>query len=297
MLLIDCLGQAGGPALTGTACDDDNPNTTGDAYNANCICAGILANDCEGVAGGPAQPGTPCDDGNLDTGNDVYTADCACAGETIDCLGVIGGPALPGAGCDDADACTVNDAIDFNCVCGGTTITIGAVSGSNLVIGNTTTVYVVTPVAGATSYNWDLPVGWTTSDNSAFVIVAQANNVAGPVELCVTAMVGDCELTSCITVTVDFNTGIATSDRTSTDWLTVQPNPSNGIFSILPSDDGKEPIRISVHDGVGRNVIAPFILSLERAFPLDMGNVAPGAYYLLATREGHQQVVKLVVQR
>ena len=170
-------------------------------------------------------------------------------------------------------------------------------TGATTVIGNTSNAFVITPIANATSYTWALPNGWTTSDNGAFALVAGVNNTAGPVELCVTAMVGDCELTSCITVTVDFNTGIATSDRTSTDWLTVQPNPSNGIFSIQPSDDGKEPVRISVHDAVGRNVIAPFTLSLERSFPLDMGNVAPGAYYLLATRGDRKQVVKLVVQR
>ena len=158
--------------------------------------------------------------------------------------------------------------------------------------------------ANANSYNWALPNGWTTSDNSAFALVAEVNNTPGPVELCVTATVGACEVTSCLTVTVDFNTGVGTPAVNTSDWFTVQPNPSNGVFSILPSDDGTEPVRISVHDGVGRNVIAPFTLSLERPFPLDMGNVAPGAYYLLATmpsaggqREDRQQVVKLVVQR
>ncbi len=194
-------------------------------------------------------------------------------------------------------ACTVNDVRGADCVCGGTALTIGEVTGASTVIGNTSNAFVITPIANATSYTWALPNGWTTSDNGAFVLLAEANNTAGPVELCVTVIVGDCELTSCITVTVDFNTGIATNAVTSTDWFTVQPNPSNGIFNILPSDDGQEPIRISVHDGIGRKVIAPFILSLERSFPLDMGNVAPGAYYLLATREDRQQVVKLLVQR
>lgn len=295
--LIDCLGQPGGPALTGTACDDDNPNTTGDTYNANCICAGVLANDCEGVAGGTAQPGTPCDDGDATTGNDLYSANCACAGDLIDCEGAIGGLALPGTACDDGVACTVNDVRGADCVCGGTALTIGDVTGATTVIGNTSNAFVITPIANATSYTWALPNGWTTTDNGAFVLLAQADNTPGPVELCVTAMVGDCELTSCITVTVDFNTGIANSDATSSGWFTVQPNPSNGIFSILPSDEGKEPVRLSVHDGIGRNVIAPFILTLERSFPLDMGNAAPGAYYLIATRGDRQQVVKLVVQR
>jgi hypothetical protein len=294
-LLLDCLNVPGGTTTIGTSCDDADANTSNDMYTANCICAGTLANDCEGVAGGTAQPGTTCDDGDATTGNDAYGANCTCAGQLIDCEGTIGGFVLPGTPCDDGVACTVNDVRGADCTCNGTTITIGAVTGSIVVVGNTTNVYLVTPVANATSYNWTLPNGWTTSDNGAFALVAEVGNTPGDVELCVTAMVGACELTSCVTVTVDFNTGVTTNVATSTDWFTVQPNPSNGIFNILPSDHAKEPVRISVHDAVGRNVIAPFILSLERSFPLDMGNVAPGAYYLLATREGHQQVVKLVV--
>ncbi|MGO3183324.1 MAG: fibronectin type III domain-containing protein [Aequorivita sp.] len=48
----------------------------------SCVtCATAL--DCEGVPGGPAQPGTPCDDGNPDTVNDVWDADCNCAGIPI----------------------------------------------------------------------------------------------------------------------------------------------------------------------------------------------------------------------
>lgn len=215
----------------------------------------------------------------------------------IDCEGTIGGVVLPGTPCDDGVACTANDVRGADCVCGGTTITIGAVTGSTMVFGNTTNVYLLTPVANANSYNWTLPNGWTTGDNGAFVLVADVNITPGPVEICVTAMVGACELTSCITVTVDFNTGITTMNAGSDEWFSVQPNPSNGMFNILPSDNAKEPVRIFVHDGIGRNVIAPFTLSLEQSFTLDMGNVAPGAYCLLATRGNRKQVVKLVVQR
>ncbi len=295
--LLDCLGVPGGEDVVGTPCDDGDANTSDDVYTANCICAGTLALDCEGVAGGTAQPGTTCDDGDANTGNDVYGANCECAGELIDCEGTAGGAVLPGTPCDDGDNCTTNDVRGADCACSGTTITIGAISGSTLVNGNTSNVYLVTPVANATSYSWALPNGWTTGDNSAFVVVAEANNTPGDVELCVTATVGACEVTSCITVTVDFNTGVTGPVQPSANWFTVQPNPSNGLFNILPSDEGKEPVRISVHDAVGRNIIAPFSLSLERSFPLDMGNVAPGAYYLIATRGDRKQVVKLVVQR
>ncbi|MBK7270067.1 MAG: T9SS type A sorting domain-containing protein [Flavobacteriales bacterium] len=295
-LLIDCEGVPGGTSTIGTACDDGDNDTSNDMFNANCICAGTLVSDCEGTVGGPAQPGTACDDGIAGTGNDVYTANCTCTGQVIDCEGTIGGSVLPGTTCDDGIACTVNDVRDANCSCSGTTLTIGNVSGASVVIGNSTNAYVVTPVPNATSYTWTLPNGWSTADNSAFVLVADANNVAGPVDLCVTAMVGSCELTSCITVTVDISTGIATTDGSAT-WYSVQPNPNNGVFQLMPSGDDKSPIRVTVNDGLGRQVIAPFTIAGQRSITMDLASVAPGAYYLIATRNGEQQAIKVMVQR
>ncbi len=295
--LIDCEGVAGGTNTIGTACNDGNAATSNDVYTTNCICAGTLALDCEGVAGGPAQPGTTCDDGDATTDGDVYTANCTCAGQLIDCEGTPGGNALPGSTCDDGDDCTVNDVRGTDCACSGTTLSIGTVTGPASVAGNTSSAFIVTPVANATSYTWELPNGWTSSDNTAFALVATANNTAGPVQLCVTAMVGGCELTSCTTVNVDFNTGIATTSASSDEWFTVQPNPSNGMFQLVPTTTSGGAINVTVRDGIGRTIMQPMIVAGPRAMTLDMQDVAPGAYYLLATREGHQQVVKLVVQR
>jgi hypothetical protein len=296
-VLIDCEGVIGGGSLTGTACDDGNPDTQNDTWNPNCLCAGTLASDCEGVAGGTAQPGTPCDDGNTATGNDLYTPDCACQGDIIDCAGIPGGIAVPGSPCDDSDACTEGDMYDGACVCAGTALQISAINGPALVYTGTSNAYYVNPVSGATGYSWTLPNGWTSPSTTNFFLQADAGTGVGTFNLCVDANVGACVLTTCLPVQVDLSTGISTSANASEEWFTVQPNPSNSIFSILPADASNGPVRISVHDGIGRNVIAPFILSLERSFPLDMGNVGPGAYYLLATRGDRQQVVKLVVQR
>ena len=294
---IDCAGVPGGTTTVGTTCDDGNAATDNDVYNASCICAGTLAIDCEGVAGGPAQPGTACDDGDPNTGNDVYTSSCTCAGAVIDCEGTIGGAALPGTACDDGIACTVNDVRDASCTCSGTTLTIGAVAGSTTVVGNTTNAYVITPVPNATSYTWTLPSGWSTDDNSAFVVVATANNVSGPVDLCVTVMVGACELTSCITVTVDASTGIVPSDANGTGWFTVQPNPSNALFQLHTSITDADPINVSVRNGLGQEVLQPFSFVGQRAVNIDLGEVAEGAYYLMATHRGDQAIVKLMVQR
>lgn len=76
---VDCLGQAGGPALPGTACDDNNPDTGADTWSGSCVCEGLLI-DCENVPGGPALPGTACDDNNPNTFSDIWSPNCLCEG-------------------------------------------------------------------------------------------------------------------------------------------------------------------------------------------------------------------------
>ncbi len=40
---VDCAGVPGGTTLPGSACNDNDPNTTGDVYGTNCVCAGQAA--------------------------------------------------------------------------------------------------------------------------------------------------------------------------------------------------------------------------------------------------------------
>ncbi len=85
----DCLGVPGGSALPGTACNDNDPCTTGDVWSASCQCAGTASGDtdgdgicnaqdnCPNLAG---QIGSACNDGNACTTGDVINASCQCAG-------------------------------------------------------------------------------------------------------------------------------------------------------------------------------------------------------------------------
>ncbi|HRO99124.1 MAG TPA: GEVED domain-containing protein, partial [Flavobacteriales bacterium] len=115
---VDCTGVPGGSNVPGTACDDGNPNTASDVYNANCQCVGQLI-DCTGLAGGSALPGTACNDGIPSTGNDTWNANCQCVGLPIDCTGTPGGNALPGTACNDGNPLSTNDTYDSNCQCAG----------------------------------------------------------------------------------------------------------------------------------------------------------------------------------
>ena len=89
---IDCEDSC--PALDntliGTACNDGDPCTTGETYDANCGCSGGVFQDsdndgvcdvedqCAGLD--DALIGMPCDDGNPCTINEIFTSNCQCSG-------------------------------------------------------------------------------------------------------------------------------------------------------------------------------------------------------------------------
>ena len=140
--------------LIGLSCDDGDACTTGDVYDANCNCAGTVADaDNDGVCDaddicangddaldvdGDGTPdacdncddnlvGTSCDDGDACTTGDAYDANCNCVGTLADADndGVCDADdmcpnfddTLNGTSCDDGDACTTNDTyVACNCV-------------------------------------------------------------------------------------------------------------------------------------------------------------------------------------
>jgi hypothetical protein len=116
-----------------TACDDGNPCTSNDSFQADCSCAGTFADadndgtcDSNDNCAGP-EAGSSCDDNDPCTTGDIILADCSCAGTfadtdndgTCDATDNCAGPEA-GAACDDNDPCTVNDIILADCSCAGT---------------------------------------------------------------------------------------------------------------------------------------------------------------------------------
>lgn len=129
--IADCNGVIGGSAVPGSSCNDGDPCTVNDVYNASCQCVGAQSpdNDGDGICNSldncpnvPGQIGSPCNDGNANTVNDVLNANCQCVGSpvNIDCNGVPNGPAMPGTPCNDGNPCTINDVLQSNCQCAGT---------------------------------------------------------------------------------------------------------------------------------------------------------------------------------
>lgn len=81
-----------------TACDDGDPNTTGDEWNADCECRGTCVLE-----------GNICDDGDPDTVGDVFDEYCNC----VESCGNEGDP------CNDSNPNTLCDVFDQNCNCQG----------------------------------------------------------------------------------------------------------------------------------------------------------------------------------
>ncbi len=133
----DCLGVVNGPAVVGSTCNDNNPCTTNDVWNASCQCVGTFQDtDGDGICNAqdncpntPGQIGSSCNDNNPCTINDVIGANCQCAGTFQDtdgdgiCNAQDNCPNTPGqigSACNDNNACTINDVIGANCQCAGT---------------------------------------------------------------------------------------------------------------------------------------------------------------------------------
>jgi PKD repeat protein len=81
----DCMGIPNGGSLPGTPCDDGNPVTINDTWDAFCNCVGVGGGglDCLGIQNGPNLPGTPCNDGDPNTINDLWSPNCACIGVVL----------------------------------------------------------------------------------------------------------------------------------------------------------------------------------------------------------------------
>jgi poly(3-hydroxybutyrate) depolymerase len=74
-------------------CDDGNPNTTGEIYDADCLCSATAVAGCMDATacnynsaatvedGSCYSVGDSCDDGDANTVNDVYNSACECEGE------------------------------------------------------------------------------------------------------------------------------------------------------------------------------------------------------------------------
>jgi hypothetical protein len=135
----------------GNACNDGNPNTFNDVYNANCQCQGVTAiagcmdaSACNYNPSATSDNGScafandPCNDNNAGTTNDTYNVNCECLGipTIVGCTEINacnynpnantndGSCLFPGGACDDGLSNTINDTLNANCECVGETVSV-----------------------------------------------------------------------------------------------------------------------------------------------------------------------------
>jgi hypothetical protein len=290
---------AGGPE-PGTPCDDGDSETDNDVIDGNCNCVGDLV-DCTGVPGGAALPGTACDDGDANTGNDTWDANCNCVGELIDCEGVPGGAALPGTTCDDGDACTTDDVYDTNCACAGIfqdTDNDGTCDANDLCAGGPEP---GTPCDDGDANTSDDMIG-SNCECLGTPLVVDCEGVPGGTALPGTpcddgnpdtgndTWTDDCD---CMGDTTTVINGVST-----TGWLSVHPNPSNGSFEVVPGAANASPITIEIYNGMGQLVLGPVTLSGSQPILLKLDDgKSDGIYFLRATTPGGSYDQKLIIQR
>ena len=97
-----------------------------------------------------------------------------------------------------------------------------------------------------------------------------------------------CECVGTIITSIEEGTG-------SNAWFTVQPNPSNGKFQ-LNALEVNTAMSIAVYDATGRVVKAPILVSGKRTLQMDLEDMASGVYHVLATRNGQQRAIRIMVQ-
>jgi len=326
--ICDADDDTNGDCTLGASCDDNDPCTISDMYDANCNCGG-----------------TPSPDSDNDG--------------TCDAIDDTNGNCTLNASCDDGDSCTVGETYDANCNCGGGTpvggnastdvlnptddafIRGGTYAGNNY--GNSTTMHIkkggndkwtrygylkfdVSGVDAAAlqnakpSDNWtESNLTWNTNQFGGANISNFTAAVAGQwVEIDVTSVVeaeagGDGTLS--LAIISDNNSYIRYHTKESNDnepelvltytscnnkiqqydeiGIKIYPNPSRDYITVEMSENLQEEIeRISIYSAVGELLS---VKNTELSDPIYIGNLTPGLYIIQAEGAGkkwHSKVMK-----
>ncbi len=107
-----------------------------------------------------------------------------------------------------------------------------------------------------------------------------------------TNMATGCSKTTTTSIVVAICTIGIKEENINAVQITIQPNPSNGIFTISFADDTQK--NMEVIDVTGRVVFSKTSAELET--PLNIENLANGVYYLKVNSANSKQILKLVKQ-
>ena len=149
---------------------------------------------------------------------------------------------------------------------------------------------------------------WTTNGDGSFSDANLLNAVYSPgaqdisngtVELTLSVFAEDVcvgQDSDKLVLTVDNCTGIQENDLQSA--ITISPNPSNGQFSLVVENPGREKLSWELHDASGKVVMTSERASTEKRYneKFDLSAFAKGIY-LLNVRLGAEQITERIVIR
>lgn len=170
--------------------------------------------------------------------------------------------------------------------------TPGAISGPGTFCSNQQgVVYSISPVAGATYYNWLVPSGATiVSGQGTTSITVNYGTKAGYIKV---AAGNACGLGTYKQLKVSKTCRVGVfEEKYISEKPSVFPNPSSGIFNVLTTLDEGEQAILRVFDLNGRQILSTEIHGPE--YQIDAADWTPGVYQMTLTNGTLDEKMKIV---
>lgn len=211
-----------------------------------------------------------------------------------DCLGHAAGNQEQGTPCVDPDPCTINDVYNGSCVCAGTYPQAGQIVGNSIIGSGVQYTFTISPVLPGVEYTWVLPTGWISSDIHSETLVVTAPFGAGVGDLGVWGTNGGCLLDTA-TMAVLVETVVGLNEPGEVGSFSVQPNPSDGLFTLVRNMHLRGPVDFELVDATGRRKQTNGTFNGQRV-DIDMGDEPSGVYFLRLRHNAVIDVLRLVLQ-
>ena len=168
----------------------------------------------------------------------------------------------------------------------------GPITGADTLCETSTSTYSIAPVAGATSYTWTLPSGWSGSSSTNSITITTGNAGTGYVTVTADNFCGSSPPDSFL-VMVFICSGINTPANANE--ITLYPNPNDGRFAISNLRFMIYDLRIT--DVTGRVVYQQSINNSKGAETISLP-LSNGVYYWeIKTQDGIAGKGKLIIIR
>jgi hypothetical protein len=171
----------------------------------------------------------------------------------------------------------------------------GAITGADTLCKGSSAIYSIAPVAGATSYTWTLPSGWSGSSTTNSITITTGNAGAGYITVTADNLCGSSPPDSFYVMVFICSGNSQLSILNS--QLFIYPNPNDGSFMLYNSLPFKLNSQFLIMDVTGRMVYTQAIINQESSI-INVSPLSNGVYYWeMKTQGGITSKGKLVIIR